>query len=181
MMFKATDLRAVKFPGVLYRLDLYMAPTKRDIYALENACRRYQKQYPYVSWFIAISTTKTHADKVYRYAGEKRVKNYRTYSRRSPQKTGKRGRPKMVVDGERTSLHIHQGAVGSGGQSANTFQKKVAVAMNKRYGGKKVASPKSMKGAAFIAYCYEQADSFHTGGDFDFRQCITPDFYLVEE
>jgi hypothetical protein len=158
MQFTLSDLPKVELPGVLYSLELYFEPTDKDIIALENALKYAQKKYDHISWFVAVSDTESSSAIKY------------------SEKQGKRGRPKTKVDGVKTKRHIHTGVMGNKEKSSYTVIKNIAVKMNKRV-GKKVTKVKAMKGAGFIGYAYKQANTFHCGGDFDFKQC-KDDFYI---
>lgn len=158
MRFKFTDLPKVELPAIIYSLELYHEPDDKDIKALEDALRYIQKKNPHISWFVAVSDTDS--------------KNAVKYS----DKTGKRGRPKIKVDGKKTKKHIHTGIMGNAEKSAYSVAKGIGQSMNKRI-GKKCTKVISMQGAGFITYSYKQSNSFHQGGDFDFRQC-KDDFYI---
>lgn len=162
MKFRARDLRQVKATSPLYRIDWFINPTERDIMSFCNSCRRYAKEYPNVSWFIAISEN----------ASDTSVKQF--------EKTGKKGRPKVIINGKKANLHVHQGAIGIKGNSAYSYQIKVAKALNRR-AGRKVTHVSSMKGLDYINYSYKQAKSFQTGGNFDFMQCADQFFMVINE
>jgi hypothetical protein len=166
---KYENMPIVELPSPLYSLYRFEDDlSDTDIMALENACRRYESRYPGVSWFVAVSNTDSKT--AFRYT----------------ERTGKRGRPKTKVDGKKIGKHVHTGAVSTNdkyGETALAFQKKISDVMNKR-AGREISKPQCMakkklntKGALFITYAYKQHLSFHTGGDFDFKQC-KDDFYI---
>ncbi|MDW5299533.1 MAG: hypothetical protein SA378_05275 [Sedimentibacter sp.] len=160
MRFRFTNLRKVKLPATLYCLEYYYEPTDKDIKSLENSLDYAQKKNPHISWFVAVSDTDSKTA----------VKYY--------DKTGKRGRPKIKVDGTKIKRHLHIGIMGNEEKSAYSVAKGIGNSINKRI-GKKCTKIVAMKGAGFITYSYQQANTFHTGGDFDFSQC-KDDFYIEE-
>ena len=162
MKFRFVDLPKVKLPGKLYSLEWYIEPDDKDIKALEDCLRYLQKKNPYISWFVADSSTNSKKP-ILRYS----------------EKTGKRGRPKMKVLGEKVKRHVHTGIMGDENNSAYSVAKNVGQSMNKR-SGKKATKVISMQGTCFIGYAFRQSNSFHQGGDFDFRQC-KDDFYIEVE
>lgn len=157
-IFRLSDLRQVELKATLYNLQIYHDLSDQDIMALENALRRYSKKNPHASFFIGISSTDSKTAVKY------------------TEKTGKPGRPKTKVDGDKVKRHPHVGIIGNAEKSAYSMAKQVGGFMNKRL-GKKATRVVSMQGAGFITYSYQQSDSFKQGGDFDFTQC-KDDFYI---
>ena len=150
----------MKLPAVLYAVETYKTPiTDNDIKAVENALRRQQQKAPHISWFVAVSDTDSK-DAV-----------------KTVEKTGTRGRPQTVVTGSKVDTHVHIGLVGDKEQSAYTAAKNVGLMINKRF-GKKVTKVVTMQGTGFISYSYQQANCFHTGGDFDFLAYKEPPLWL---
>lgn len=84
----------------------------------------------------------------------------------------------MKVTGEKINKHTHIGIIGSKEKSAYSVATGLKELINKRK-GIRCSIVVSMKGAGYIAYSYKQANSFHTGGEFDFSPCYT-DFYIEE-
>lgn len=157
-LFRLSELRQVKLPAVLYNLQYFNEPDDKDIMSVENTLRRYGKKNPYASWFMAPSSTDSKT--AFKYS----------------ERTGKRGRPKTKVDGDKVKKHLHIGIMGNAEKSGYSMAKTVANSINKR-AGKKITRVVAMQGAGFITYSYQQADSFRQGGDFDFTQC-KDDFYI---
>lgn len=156
MRYKYADMQEVKLPAVLYSIELYVTePTDNDIKAFKNALRYQQQKEPFISWFVAVSDTESDT------------------AVKTKKKTGKPGRPKTVVTGSKVEKHVHVGVIGDKAHSAYSAAKRVGSSMNKRF-GKKATRVIAMQGAGFIAYSYKQANSFQTGGDFDFSQYKEP-------
>lgn len=162
MQFKFPEIRKVKLPGKLYSVEVYGQITTKDIRAIEDKLRYEHKKSPFYSWFVAVSTTDSKT--AYKH----------------PEVTGKKGRAKSLVDGMHVPKHVHIGLIGSNGKSANSIAEKLKISVNKRAGRKK-SKVVSKKGAYFISYAYQQSDSFHSGGDFDFKQCKDIYFTLLDD
>jgi hypothetical protein len=160
-VFKLSELRQVKLDATLYNLQYFHKPDNKDIMSVENALRYQQKKHPYISFFIGISNTDSKT--AFKYT----------------ERTGKRGRPKIKVDGKKVDTHLHIGIMGNAEKSGYSVAKNVSKTINKRL-GKKATRVVAMKGADFITYSYRQADSFKQGGDFDFLQCKDDFFLLIE-
>lgn len=169
------SIRVIELPGIVYCMEWYGEHTELDIMALENACRRYAIKNPDVTCFIAGSDTESKT------------------ARKEKIFTGKRGRPKIIVNGKKVRAHVHIGAIGSNGASAKSFLLNVSKVLNKR-AGKKVTKVYSMtmyeendngekelvsKGAKYIVYCHKQANFFHTIGNYDLSQF--KDYNFIEK
>jgi hypothetical protein len=157
-LFKLSELRKVKLPGKLYAVPIYAKASNKDLKAYEDSLRYYQKKFPESSYFIAVSNTDS--------------KTAFKYTKR----TGKRGRPKVIVDGKKVDTHAHIGIIGNAKKSGYSMAKRFAESVNKR-AKKKITRIVAMQGAGFITYSYQQAYSFKQGGDFDFLQC-KDDFFI---
>lgn len=150
------EQQEIKLPAVLYAIETYKtALTDNDITAVINALRYQHKKQPFISWFVSVSDTDSDT------------------AIKAVEKTGKPGRPKTVVTGSKVDTHVHIGVMGDKEHSAYTAAKNVGLTINKRF-GKKVTKVATMQGTGFIAYSYQQANKFHTGGDFDFGQYSEP-------
>lgn len=161
MVFKLSALPKVKLKATLYAIYVYLEIDEKDIKAYEDCLRYQQKKNTFSSWFLAPSSTDSKT--AFKYS----------------ERTGKRGRPKTKVDGDKVKRHVHIGVMGNAEKSGYSMAKTVANSINKR-AGKKVTRVVAMQGAGFITYSYQQADSFRQGGDFDFTQC-KDDFYIEVE
>lgn len=157
-VFKLSELPKVKLPAKLYAVNVYLEVDDKDITAIRNILWYQLRINPYASWFLASSNTDSKT--AFKYS----------------EKTGKRGRPKIKVDGDKVKNHVHIGVIGNAEKSGYSMAKNVANSINKRV-GKKVTRVIAMQGAGFITYSYQQANSFHQGGDFDFLQC-KDDFFI---
>lgn len=158
MVFRLSELPKVKLSGKLYAVEVYSEVDDKDIKAYENYLAYHHKKNPHASWFLAPSNTDSKT--AFKYS----------------ERTGKRGRPKIKVDGDKVKNHVHIGVMGNADKSGYSMAKNVATSINKR-AGKKITRVISMQGAGFITYSYQQAYSFKQGGDFDFRQC-KDDFFI---
>ncbi len=160
MIYKYSDMPKVKAPAVLYSIELYFEATDKDIIDLQNAYKYARKKNPHISWFIADSDTDSKtAFKVI-------------------ERTGKQGKQKIVVYGDKVPRHIHTGVMGNEEKSAWKVAEHIRVSMNKKK-GKKIARVVSMQGVGFIRYSCMQANHFYKGGDFDFSFAES-DFYIEE-
>lgn len=161
MIYRYADMQKVKAPAVLYSIELYFEATDKDIEDLQNAYKYARKKNPHISWFIADSDTDSKT------------------AIKATVKTGKRGRPKTVVYGDKVPRHIHTGVMGNEEQSAWKVAEHIRVKMNKKK-GKKIARVVSKQGVGFIRYSCMQANNFYKGGDFDFSFAEN-DFYIEVE
>lgn len=90
-------------------------------------------------------------------------------------RTGKRGRPKTIVDGTKTSGHIHCSIVGNKEKSASKTARTVKERLDKKFNRKicRVVSKGNGEHAFnWISYSLRQADIKRTGGDFDFQKYV---------
>lgn len=96
-------------------------------------------------------------------------------------RTGKRGRPRKIVQGTKIDGHIHNVIIGTKEKSAYSTAQQIKKSIDKKYNRKicKVVS-KGNSDHAYndMKYCLKQADVVRTGGNFDFDQYITEhDFF----
>jgi len=146
-----------KLPAVLYAIHVYSEVSEKDIMAYENYLNYQRKKYPFISHFVGVSNTDSKT------------------AFKHIERTGKRGRPKTKVDGNKVKRHVHIGVMGNAEKSGYSVAKNVANSINKR-AGKKITKIQPVN-AGFINYVYSQSDTFHQGGDFDFINC-DDDYYL---
>lgn len=95
--------------------------------------------------------------------------------------TGRRGRPRKIVQGTKKDGHIHNIIVGTAEKSAYSTAHAIKKSIDKKYQKKvcKVVS-KGDNAHAYndMCYCLRQADVVRTGGDFDFAKYIAEhDFF----
>lgn len=133
----------------LYYLELYL--TNLDDKFMDNLERviryRHKKYYPFASWFVARSETKS------------------TTAKRKSIPTGRPGRPKTVIKGAKVPKHTHMAFIGDEHRSAWGFANTIKKSLNKNAGRKVTKIEKGDTG--FISYCYRQAYRFHKGGNFN--------------
>ena len=154
MKFQASDFI---LPAVLYSLEIYETDlTEKDITSIRNAMLHYRKRFPEVSFFFGVSTTDSAS------ASRKTIS------------TGKRGRPRTIIDGKKTDAHVHIGAIGKSKyqESARPFLNSVKNSVDKRMGRKisrVVGKGNNVHAIGFMGYSYKQCTPFEQSGDFDFR------------
>lgn len=154
-------INAYLWDAVCYSLEVYQKPlNEHDFERIVGRIRYYCKDD--VSWLAVFSTTES--------ATAKQIVNH----------TGKRGRPRKTVVGEKTDGHIHTAFVGTKEKSAYTVTQKLKKNINKMF-GKNICCVSS-KGKAdhaynWISYCLKQGDVTRTGGEFDFRGINKKDFF----
>ena len=141
----------------LYRLDFYSdrlnlsEEEMRKIFAcINDYLRRVHKVYPDVSFIMGLSTSESDS------------------CHKVVVKTGKRGRPKKIVEGKKVAPHIHIAGVG---KKVNPALKMVKDKIDKKFiarAGVKVSKISPLTGLCFVDYIDSQADSCRSVGDFDF-------------
>ena len=155
-------------PSVMYSLEIYRRQglSDKDVTAILNALWYQKGKFPEVSFFMGVSNTNSATAK------------------RKVVHTGKRGRPRIVIEGKQEPQHVHIGAVGKG---AYSFMHKMKKSVDRRFyaevGSKtsRVVSKKKLFHAIdFLTYAYRQSQPFYTGGDFDFEQYTKDPFFLLK-
>jgi hypothetical protein len=153
-------------PSVMYSLYIYREElSDEDVTALLNALRYYKRKFPGVSFFMGVSNTDSGT------------------AQRKVVRTGKRGRPRTVVEGKVETQHAHIRALG---EEAYSFMQKVKKAVDKRFFAevgskvcKVVSKSKYFHGIDYLIYAHKQSKPFYTGGNFDFGRYINnPIFQL---
>jgi hypothetical protein len=132
-----------------YKRDM----TSKEIRAIHDILINTVKKYSGVSFLLADSTT-----------DNKTANKYKEY-------TGKKGRPKRIVEGVKTLRHTHIRLIGNKSISANKAAERVKERINKRYKDKLSRSYSRGTGQHAVndlAYCFRQADHVYKSGDFDF-------------
>ncbi len=127
--------------------------SKQDIYAIQNALRRYNKKYPHISYLLVVSNT----DSNHCLQRELKIR-------------GKKGKPKTLVFGNKIDTHIHLSIIGNKKKSAYKCVKDLKNAINKHF--KKNTCTycswgKSQKAKNFIDYSLKQANSINKSGIFN--------------
>ncbi len=141
-------------PAYLYAIYLFKTKLlKRDIYAIQNALKRYSKKYPHISYLLVVSNT----DSSHCLQRELKIK-------------GKKGRPRTVVFGNKIDTHIHLAIIGNEQKSAYRCAKDLKKALNKHFKGNICIYEgygKGQKAKNFINYSLKQANSVNKNGIFN--------------
>lgn len=146
-----------KIDANCYGLEVYQTPlTEKDFLQIVEKLKYYCKK-DKVSFLAVFSTTASNT-------AEQAVEH-----------TGKRGRPRKIVHGDKVDAHVHLSIVGTKEKSAYSTAQKVKKSIDKKY-EKPVCQVQSKGNTVhaynYIAYSLRQADMIRTGGDFDFRQYV---------
>lgn len=140
-----------------YRIWIFQKPlTVDDYYTLTKKFKYYCGKHG-VSFLAVYSTTESDT------------------ARQAAVHTGKRGRPKKIVTGEKTDGHMHCIIKGTKDKSAYSATQEIEKSLNKKFKRNicKVDSlGKGNHAYNFINYCWKQADVFRTGGDFDYKHYL---------
>ena len=146
-----------------YSVEIYQKPlTEHDFLVIAEKMKYYCRK-DGVSWLAVYSTTDSDT------------------AQQTAERTGKRGRPKKLVQGTKIDGHTHNIIVGTKEKSAYSTAQQIKKSIDKKYNRKicKVVS-KGNSDHAYndMKYCLKQADVVRTGGDFDFYQYIADhDFF----
>ncbi len=153
MIYRLKEFEA-KLPACLYVICLFKTKlSKQDIYAIQNALRRYNKKYPHISYLLTVSNT----DSSHCLQRELKIK-------------GKKGRPQTLVFGNKVDTHIHLSIIGDEKKSAYKCVKDLKSAINKHFKGNICSYSswgKSQKAKNFINYSLKQANSINKSGIFN--------------
>ena len=137
----------------LYGLEIYKVPlTEKEFFAICKRLSYYAKK-DGSSWFAVHSTT-----------------DHKTAAQ-STIKTGRAGRPRKIVKGEKVAPHMHIGVVGIHGHRTAQSVKK---AVNKKFEGSfsRVTHKNNLHAYNYVAYAFRQSDFYRSGGDFDFLEYL---------
>lgn len=153
--FRPSDFREVPLPPEkFYYIHLNKTfetevEAERELNNINMMLRRLRgKQYPEISFFIGISATD----------GDAAYKTVR--------KTGKIGRPQVLVKGKRVKPHLHIVVYGKLCASfCRAFSRKYNI-----LNGKSIARSHKCQSTRYISYSYQQSYRHRTCGDFDFSQ-----------
>ena len=164
MRFNITDyFDYYRIGATAYSIEIYRKPlTEKDYLTICEKLKYYCRK-DGVSWLAVYSTTDSKdAEQII-------------------ERTGKRGRPRKIVQGTKIDGHIHNIIVGTAEKSAYSTAHAIKKSIDKKY--KKPACRVVSKGDNAHAYndmryCLRQADVVRTGGDFDFAEYIAEhDFF----
>ena len=153
--FRPSDFREVPLPPErFYYIHLNKtfdteAEAEKELDNINMMLRRLRaKEYPDISFFIGVSATGGDAA-------------YKTV-----QRTGKIGRPQVLVKGIRVKPHLH---IVVYGKLCSSF----CLAFTRKYNilsGESIARAHKCQSTGYIRYAYEQSYRYRTCGDFDFSQ-----------
>ena len=164
MRFNITDyFDYYRLDATAYSIEIYQKPlTERDFLVIAEKMKYYCRK-DGASWLAVYSTTDSKD------------------AEQAVERTGKRGRPRKIVQGTKIDGHIHNIIVGTAEKSAYSTAHAIKKSIDKKY--KKPACRVVSKGNNAHAYndmcyCLRQADVVRTGGDFDFAEYIAEhDFF----
>ena len=122
--------------------------------------REAQKKHPQISVLIVLSD----------------VEGKRAYKHK--EKTGRPGRPRMIIDGPKVRLHVHVVICGVSGVSS--FAQKIMEGVNKK-AGKSIAKKFKRRSAYYIQYLLKQGKKIRRVGPFNFNVAATPWFVDITE
>lgn len=155
MRFKLKDL--IKWLSVgktAYSVWIFVPLSKDDyVNVISEKFRHYGEKYG-ASWLTAYSTTDSKTATV-------------TYER-----TGKRGRPKKIIVGDKVDGHCHNLILSR--KAANDIKKSIDKTYKERGFNKRVSRVKCVSDGLHlfntVEYCIRQADICNSGGDFKFKE-----------
>lgn len=140
-------------PASVYAIYFFKTPiNKRDIESVKNTLRRYRKKYPYISYLFTLSNT----DSKYCVKRAVRIKK-------------QKGKPPIIVLGNKIAPHIHLSIMGDNNHSAYWAVKEIVKTLNKRFYGNCSFRGMGRKKHAknFISYSLKQANSILKSGLFN--------------
>ncbi len=170
MRFKATDFYKyctdyVSHAPPFYGIEFVQSGVeKRDVHALNTWLRR-KSDKEGLSFLLDESTTEN------------------AYTERYV-RTGKRGRPKRVVVGDKVGRHVHC-IIGSSDSSLNVKELKTTTSEYLRKRQKKRKNLKQHKikeltGMYIVKYQYNQADHRYSYGDYDFSYFLDERYFTAD-
>ncbi len=164
MRFRLKDLLDYyRLDSNCYSIEIYVTPmTKHDYFVLREKFRYYCKK-KCISWIAVYSTTDSATAK------------------QTVIHTGKRGRPHKIVQGVEVDGHIHNLFIGNANTSAYSTVHTIKQSIDKLYHKsvcKVTSKGRDIHAYNTMAYCFKQADTTRTGGDFDFKGYVkSHDFF----
>jgi hypothetical protein len=154
---KVDDLDAT-----LYSLEVYITPLSDDALTYLERRIRYHCEKDGISGMIAVSTTDSNTAKP------------------SVKKTGRKGRPRKVIEGIRVDRHAHTAFKGTSQKSARSTVFNIKDDMDEwawinGYKAKRCSivskgSCNKIHALNYTQYSIRQGHPVHTFGDFDFRK-----------
>lgn len=161
MQFNAKDfVEYYKVGATAYSVEIYVTPLSVDDYKTIVEKFKYYGKRDGVSWQAIYSTTDSDTAK------------------QTVNKTGRVGRPRKIVNGQKIDGHTHNIILGNANKSAHGTAQAIKKSIDKSYArkGKKTKVCKVVSisdGEHFynkVGYDLRQADIIRTGGDFDFEE-----------
>jgi hypothetical protein len=193
---KASDI-ITELPTPLYYFELYWrGMSDRDISSIEQKLRYYQQRYyPFASWAVAGSETEGDS------AGRTKIKDGSNGKPRTVVKGNAVDRHVhiMLIGDETRTAHSFARKVKDSldktvGKKIGTVHTrternyagykalmKTTLKKAKKSARKKYAKQMNTRAPAFIAYCYQQAYRFRTGGRFNWLGCTNADFFWAKD
>ncbi len=164
MRFRITDYFDYhRLDSTAYSIEIYQKPlSENDFLTLCEKIKYYCRKNG-ISWLAVFSTTDSKD------------------ARQVKVSTGKRGRPRKIVQGTKVDGHIHNIVIGNSEKSAYSTAHEIKKSIDKKFKKKvcKVVSKgDNVHAYNDISYCLRQADIIRTGGDFDFQGYVdSRDFF----
>ena len=142
-------------PAQVYYIEIYKQYTEQGFLQLCEKVRYHCSKHN-VSYLLAFSTTDSKTAKP------------------KHQRTGKRGRPRKIIDGKKVDGHCHNLFISDDKQkSCRQTILKIANSINKKE-QRKVTKINSISNGAdvhdFTGYILRQSDILRAGGSFDFKE-----------
>lgn len=151
----------IEFEATPYYIEVYHDKEngldEKDKMSILNTLKRYRNKYPFSSYLYVESTRRKvkHRKKIY---------------------TGKPGRPKEIVAGQKALPHVHIVLIGNQEHSVWTCATKIEKAIDKRLRrnglrgkrAKLIGFKSNQHAVNYINYALLQADMVRTEGDYDF-------------
>ena len=143
-------------PSKTYFIKLFSELDKKGFLQLSEIIRYYCNQ-DNISYLVGFSQTDSKTAKP-KY-----------------EKTGKRGRPRKIIQGRKVDGHIHNAFTSTSGKSCRRTVLKISKAIDKKM-GKNVTRIDSIRDN-FGVYCYadyilKQSDFIRQGGEFNFEKYV---------
>ena len=147
--FENIDAKFYQLQFFSDKLELSYDELVKVFNCFNDYARRVNVEYPEASFMIGLSSSDS------------------SDCRKIAVKSGKRGRPKKIVEGKKVAPHIHIAGVGKKIKPAmQAFKEKIDKKF--AYSGVKVARVNSFSGAGFVEYINMQSDACRCVGSFDF-------------
>lgn len=165
MRFSVKDfLDCFNLNANVYSVEIYKTPLLKKEFLQLVEIFKYHCRKDGISWMIVYSTTESKS------------------AEQTTERTGKRGRPRKTVSGNKIEGHIHSTLIGDSAKSAYSTACGIKESIDKKYKNygkrisKVVSKGNSYRAYTFMKYCMKQADIIRTGGDFDFKEYVMDRF-----